>query len=1011
MGVSERQFEEVLAAQDAPSELPPLTAFLTGGADRDSYNVTAQPLEPEFLFVLPGVQRAFARRIEPALSSLRNSYGSCIEDLRGDIERGFSSRLFQELAPALAVELNKARTNGLLEGETASGRFRDFIVNGTGSDEWIRYFFERRPVALELTRIVLDNFVDHVERLVGRMTADWPVLMNVMGLSKDTVPQRLVFDRGDRHQGGLSVVELQTNSGHKCYYKPRSLGMDAAFAQFLSWFHERAGFSLDFRSPRLVDCGQYGWMEHVEYGECISVEQVQRFYYRQGGLLSVMFLFGTHDMIDDNIVCSGEYPYYIDAECLVSPALPTPFPEQVPSSSAVSVFMESVMQSGLLPRWAYGDAERPGVASGGLFPMDGQPHSGRLVAWRDVGTDQMRQEVVEHTYRSPDRHLPRLNGELQVVGGHVDALIEGFREGYSLLLAERGELLADGGPLAPMYKAPFRLLLRDTDIYLRTRTEALHPRNQQCFLDVDLVFENLWGSHSNLIRGPVIQSEIDQMWNGDVPYFWGSGKNRDLHDGTGACVERDYFVESIPEGVARRLARMSVEDRTRQEAIIGQSLAVFTDNNAKRVRLPKATLEETGSVGRPTPERLIAASCRIADRILDQSFSSEEEISWIAANIGPQGGWRISAYPQGLYDGMDGVCLFFAYLSLLSGNEKYSEAACKIAWRSRIRLQELGSGWYRKVMPRQPFLSVFAHPLSCVHSLCHLESLLGVECLDHALVDNALDWIDRFVVEDERLDLVFGQAGALPLLMTLSSSSSYGDQCSELACVIGTNLVQRARRTGLGMCWDSIEFKGFAPFAHGSAGIGFVLTWLGSVTGRAEFVSAGLEANRYVQSMYQPDVRGWAQVPDEPASIHGGWCNGSSGIVLSHLLMAELTKTSPDDALVRIGGEHIVRNGLGQTHCICHGDAGAIEVLEALGRAIKEPAYACAVDRQLEHMCSWAESGEKWVSGMPERSVELLGLYWGLSGIGYQFLRLADWRRVPSVLVAEGPIREWRTLH
>jgi lantibiotic modifying enzyme len=99
--------------------------------------------------------------------------------------------------------------------------------------------------------------------------------------------------------------------------------------------------------------------------------------------------------------------------------------------------------------------------------------------------------------------------------------------------------------------------------------------------------------------------------------------------------------------------------------------------------------------------------------------------------------------------------------------------------------------------------------------------------------------------------------------------------------------------------------------------------------------------------------------------------------------------------------ETTVKQGFGDNHSLCHGDAGNLELLLQASRVWGKNKYEDHIQRLAAAML---ESIEKhgWQCGTPF-AIETPGLMTGLAGIGLQLLRLADPELVPSVLVLEPP--------
>src|ERR1043165_10134146 len=96
---------------------------------------------------------------------------------------------------------------------------------------------------------------------------------------------------------------------------------------------------------------------------------------------------------------------------------------------------------------------------------------------------------------------------------------------YRLLLREREDLLARGGPLARFAGDEVRVIVRDTYTYSLLLGESLHPDLLRDALDLERFFDRLWvGIEKPPYRARVIASERADLLNGDVPIFHKIGR-------------------------------------------------------------------------------------------------------------------------------------------------------------------------------------------------------------------------------------------------------------------------------------------------------------------------------------------------------------------------------------------------------------------------------------------------------------------------------------------------------
>jgi lantibiotic modifying enzyme len=133
------------------------------------------------------------------------------------------------------------------------------------------------------------------------------------------------------------------------------------------------------------------------------------------------------------------------------------------------------------------------------------------------------------------------------------------------------------------------------------------------------------------------------------------------------------------------------------------------------------------------------------------------------------------------------------------------------------------------------------------------------------------------------------------------------------------------------------------------------------------------------------------------------WCHGAPGIGLARLQTLAYWDDDKDEIYTEIEtalNTTLVR-GFGLGHSLCHGDLGNLETLLQASNILNDVRWSQEVAR-LGSLVIVSIEQHSWVCGVP-LGVETPGLMTGLAGIGYGLLRLADFARVPSVLVLEPP--------
>lgn len=936
--------------------------------------------------------------------TFNNNYFLNMELLIENYLWSFDRQFKKICSAALVTELHYARNNGLLVGDTPEKRFEDYILRVTADSDWTSYFFEEYPALLFILQKSLQHSVEASTEIFTRINNDFPLISKTFSIQVNAKVMNIEPYLGDIHNFGRSASIINFSDETKIIYKPRPLQTDLNFHSLLEWI-TKYGFPYDHYHFKIIDQGEYGWMEYIEHDDCIDETMVSRFFIRQGSYLLLFYLLGGSDLLKDNIISKGEYPCLIDLECLFTPILPKPKDDSVVQSEAGKYFMESVIRSGMLPLWRGGDTENSGINTSALSALNNQESFENI--WIDPFTDNMHQEKRKFKFSSDDVHLPIMKGIVYSVKKYIDDLIYGFCESYKIIMRNRSELLSAKSPLNKFLNCEVRVILRDTSIYARVYNEIRHPEYLQDAIKIDFLYENLWRAFSEVYPGDVIQSEIDQLWEGDIPYFYTFVNSNDLWDSKREKVQVNYFPESAWSGMLRRLERFSNEDMERQVRIIKQSLAIFESLNKTTNPLPKFSFNNRERVAQLKHNDLLQAAIKIGNRILDQSFRDDNSISWIDLTIGRTGDWEQTVLPGGIYSGSDGIALFLAYLYRASGCTHFRDAVEKIV---RNSLNEFLTT-RKDNKSFSPLISPFVFPMSTLYLLDHLRIVFESSWLTTDTIKLYCEWLEKNIDEDKDFDMISGASGAINLLLNLSGVYAK-ERLLKLAIICGDYILRNAVYEKNMVKWKGKDFSELGGFAHGTAGIAWTLFRLSRASNESRFYDAGIKALKYDRSLYRQNLNGWLDMrsPDKPSVSHL-WCHGSAGIGLSRILISEYLDNKELGDEVILASSHIQQFGLGNNHCICHGDFGNLEILRALSLYLHDRDLENRVSVHVGKLIDNANADVKWRSGMPGREIDLLGLFMGLAGIGYQLLRFFDWENIPSVLFLESPEVKTKYFH
>jgi type 2 lantibiotic biosynthesis protein LanM len=891
--------------------------------------------------------------------------------------------LLPKIARTAVLELNVRRMRGCLIGETPAARFQHFCQQLNSADDVAAILCEY-PV---LGRIIAESLTAWAEfslELFTRLCEDWTDLVATFcPLDAPGTIRAVEWHQGDSHRGGRTVVHVQTTTGLRFVYKPRSLGVDVHFQELLSWINDHCP-QLPLTPLTILDRGRYGWVGFVEQAGCQSLDEVDRFYRRLGACLALLYVLDATDIHFENVIACGECPFIVDLETLFHPCPPSPQATADPSTLALRT---SVVRVGMLPHRSFASGVDIGIDLSAIGGTAGQPSPFPIPSWQAVGTDEMRLQD-DRPVTAERKNRPTIAGKPVELAKFSEPFLTGFRAMYRSIRAHREALLATDGPLARFENAETRVVLRPTVVYASLRQASYHPDVLGDAVDRDALFGWLWVSaKDDPHMGRIVASEARDLRAGDIPLFTTRPSSRDVCTSDSQTLA-GFLEEPAMASVRRKLSGLDDGDLERQSWLVRAAFASAATNSPVRERRRVVTSVKCNR------SRLIEEAVRIGERVANAAVhDAEGKASWISMVPHAKGRSSIAPVGMALYDGLPGIALFLGHLADLTGERRFERLA-------RQALQTV-----RAQQDRVIAFGAFDGTAGIAYALAHL----GHMWADRPLVAEAIRLRQRITeraLSECMFDVISGTAGCLIALLALYEASPREELLSD-AFKLGDRLVASALPQGCGRAWTS-PISALGPltgFGHGAAGIGWALLELFQHSRKDTHRSAAIDAFAYERSLYSaanrnwPDLRKLADRTDPSFGL--GWCHGAPGILLSRL--RALSHLASRDVREEIG-EPLAQldTAFGWGHCLCHGDLGNLETLREAGRALGDQRWHKEYERQLARTFhSGTQNG--WLLDQP-KGLEAPGLMTGLSGIGFGLLRAAAPDPVPSVLILAPPV-------
>lgn len=962
------------------------------------YTRKAAPAQFSFLRAIEPLLDYFVSKLLGGAIEITRAYDSAPFDAR-TVHRMFAGSLLEGyqrmLAPTMILQLNLARLQGNLAGESSSERFESF-VGKLGDRAFALQILREYPVLAQQLVRRGEHWLASSLTFLRRLSEDWAAIREVFAAEAD--PGTLAGIQahlGDTHRGGRSVLVASFSSGLRIVYKPRSLAIDRHFQEFLKWINDRTG-EITFRTLTLLDQETHGWIEFVNAGECASMDGVRRFYERQGGYLAILYLLNGGDFHCDNVIASGEHPILVDVEALFHGSVVANAPGIF--GVAGQYCQSSVLRSGLLPmplRYVEG-AQR--LDRSGLGAGESQMSPFALLHPEESGTDEM-QLVRKQMPIRPAAHWPSVAGQhVEQIDG--DAVVQGFGEVYATFIAHRNDLLDGAGPVARFRNDEVRIVLRHTLTYARLLAESFHPDVLRDALDRDQMFDLLWGhvpESPHLSR--VITAECRDLWDGDVPMFSGRVGSRDMFSSTGARIP-DFLPEASDDPVCRRIGDLCEADAERQVWLIRASLATL---GSRRASISRTVPSPVNKCVESAHGRLMAQARAIGDRLEVLAARSQGQAGWIGLKHEGKDEWSVRPLGPDLYDGTAGIVVFLAYLAAITNERRYQGLAFEGV--TNLKQQILSARGFERS------IGAFNGWGGLVYAYIHLALLLNCA----SLWDDARSMVTDLVAlidEDRSHDVIGGAAGCVASLLALYESAP-SDSVLLAAIRCGDKLIRSTCHTACGLAWLSpLSDLPLGGFSHGASGIAWALLKLSEVSGEIRFRQTAMGALEYERGLFDAGMGNWADLRTREeggrasASTMSAWCHGAAGIGLSRLCILADENSDVVHREITQAVETTLTSGFGDNHSLCHGDLGNLDFILQASEVLNNDTWRAAAQHMTARVLDDVERNG-WKCGIA-KPTEIPGLMTGLAGIGYGMLRLAEPNMVPSVLTLSPPTSwEW----
>ena len=589
-------------------------------------------------------------------------------DARHQITQALVQKLSELCFPTLLQEFSKYR--GYPDPQSTN-RYDEFI-SSLQHGGWLA-LFDRYPVLARLMGAESLKWHRFLAETASRLQADEDALVEELGiLPHQCFPIACVQIAGDMHDG-RSVLCLTASGGQRFVYKPRSMAVDLCLNDMLERLNSECSESeYCFGVTRFLLRAQYGYQSFVRHFECTDEQQTRQAFRNYGALLGVLHILGATDAHYENLIVSGVQPYFIDAETLLqTDSVPFSFDSPnaaLPSTFAGEYWLPSVARVGLLP--AVSLMADPTADTGASdYSALGYTHPGYEFTPRcvNVNTDGMVME--EQSQPKPHGlNVVRAAGRVIEPGRYATEI----EDGYSWAVRCTVSAVFRHG-LRCQSSDRTRTIFRSTRVYAGALWRSVQPARLTSGVTHSLTFEPLAFAFclnsGNRERWPIFLEEQQQLEQMDVPRFERTIGSRSLFCPRQRSEIYNFFVETSLVAVSLRCCSFE-KNLMRDCGIIRGSLgSVEEHRNADHTSVDEVRGDSANR------DQLMSHCCAISTHLLDLAiFARGGTANWICGQRVPRSE-RMAYRPLGdsFYNGRLGVALFVAAMDRLIPSDRAKE--------------------------------------------------------------------------------------------------------------------------------------------------------------------------------------------------------------------------------------------------------------------------------------------------------------------------------------------------
>ncbi|HEP3822551.1 TPA: type 2 lantipeptide synthetase LanM [Streptococcus pyogenes] len=855
------------------------------------------------------------------------------------------------------------------EIENKSKAYEQYIQQ-IREENGISNFFDRYPYLLKQINREVGLVVESYSLLFDRFLKDLSEIRSCFNITESL--SNVEFSLGDSHSQKQTVVKIEFK-GKSVYYKPKSYDSYNILLELISLL--KSNNIPSFSLPESLIKADYCWQLGVAYTSS-NKDEVAKIYFKYGVLAAFSEIFSITDLHMENVIVSGGDLYLIDVETFFQRKLNV----QNQNFEGITVdtyqrIYKTSLSNGLFPV-QFEKNSAPNVS--GISGKGGKRKKGK---YELINKNRGDMKLVKVDYFQEDGfNIPTLNGKVVEPLDYANEIISGFRECYIFLLSQRSKIKEIVGGF-PELKS--RALFRNTSDYGKFLQASTNPK----YLFSEKKRENLFSilHESKHIEQFIVVSEIKDLMNGDIPYF-SMDTSGNVYNSLGTVIGNLGETTSLFDNIATLNDERMKFTCELLEIVLKKPIKHWEREKGKSYQFLSISSEHNFS------EEILDSIRRIFIDADKNSFSSEEEITWLNIDITETEQWVISPQNITLYNGLIGNALGYLYAYQILGEEQYLVSLNKI-------LKTLET---TKNLIETSDMSVFLGKGGLIYLYFSLWKRLKLPQYQKLYLDIIKEFSSQSL-EEQNIDYISGVSGLLVVLCNIYNVEQ-NKTVYHLINRISEFIIDNVKKEDDKVYWvsDFSDSEILNGLSHGQSGIAYALLLSWKINKNYNYFKIAKSAidfeNTRISDGNWIDFRNKGKRSElgMPEPIY--WCHGATGIGLTRYRESKWLNDKELKNNYEMAKQTVLNNGYLNSDCLCHGKMGNMELFMNLDDSLKNEVDIEGI------ILNIVRNSQKfgWESGLPQHT-RVFNMMVGEIGIAYQLLRYISNYEVPSLLLLDVP--------